>query len=57
MEAFGKVSYEAPSSISIYTDSFEDKEAVSECIANYNETVDEDSQITYTCLLYTSRCV
>ena len=48
MEAFGKVSYEAPSSISIYTDSFEDKEAVSECIANYNETVDEDSQITYT---------
>lgn len=48
MEAFGKVSYDAPASISIYTDSFEDKEAVSECIANYNETVDEDNQITYT---------
>lgn len=48
MEAFGKVSYDAPASISIYTDSFEDKEAVSDCISNYNETVDEDSQITYT---------
>lgn len=48
MEAFGKVSYDAPSSISIYTDSFESKEAVSECINNYNETVDEDNQITYT---------
>lgn len=48
MEAFGKVSYDAPASISIYTDSFEDKEAVSECIVNYNETVDEDNQITYT---------
>lgn len=48
MEAFGKVSYDAPASISIYTDSFEDKEAVSECIANYNEAVDEDNQITYT---------
>lgn len=48
MEAFGKVSYDAPASISIYTDSFEDKEAVAECIANYNETVDFDTQITYT---------
>lgn len=48
MEAFGKVSYDAPSSISIYTDSFENKDAISECITNYNKTVDEDSQIKYT---------
>lgn len=48
MEAFGKVSYDAPTSISIYTDSFENKDAISECISNYNSTVDEDSQITYT---------
>lgn len=48
MKCFGKISYDAPSSISIYTDSFEDKEAVSECIENYNEIVDTDSQITYT---------
>ena len=47
MEAFGKVSYDAPASISIYTDSFEDKESVSECITRYNETVGEEDQITY----------
>ncbi len=48
MSAFGKVSYDAPSSISIYCDSFEDKEMIAECIVRYNETVDEDEQITYT---------
>lgn len=48
MERFGKISYDAPAAISIYTDSFEDKEAVSDCIANYNKTVDTDNQITYT---------
>ncbi len=48
MESFGKVSYDAPSSISIYCDSFDDKEAVADCIANYNETVSEDEQISYT---------
>lgn len=48
LSAFGKVSYDAPSSISIYTDSFEDKDAISLAIENYNETVDEDAQITYT---------
>lgn len=48
MEAFGKVSYDAPTSISIFSDSFEDKDAISECISNYNSTADEDSQITYT---------
>lgn len=44
---FGKVSYDAPTSISIYTDSFDDKEGVSACIANYNKSVDKDGQITY----------
>ena len=48
MSAFGKVSYDAPYSISIYTDSFEDKESVSACIEDYNETVDEEDTITYT---------
>lgn len=48
MKNFGKVSYDAPSSISIYADGFEDKDAITECIANYNETADEDNQITYT---------
>ena len=48
MKNFGKVSYDAPSSISIYADGFEDKDAITECIANYSETADEDNQITYT---------
>ncbi len=48
MEAFGKVSYDAPSSIGIYTDTFENKDAIAECIANYNNTVAEDARITYT---------
>lgn len=48
MKAFGKVSYDAPSSISIYTDSFENKDAIADCIEQYNETADEDARITYT---------
>lgn len=48
MADFGKISYDAPSSISIYTDSFEDKDAIALCIEHYNETVDSDTQITYT---------
>ncbi len=48
MRKFGKVCYDAPSSISIYTDSFEDKEAVSDCIDRYNEGAEKKEQITYT---------
>ena len=48
LSAFGKVSYDAPYSISIYTDTFESKEAISDCIAKYNESVSESERITYT---------
>ena len=48
MKAFGKVSYDAPASISIYTDSFENKDAIAACIERYNETATEDTRITYT---------
>ncbi|MCD7814969.1 MAG: ABC transporter ATP-binding protein/permease [Lachnospiraceae bacterium] len=48
MEAFGKVSFDAPSSISIYCDTFDDKDMVAECITDYNKTVDKEEQITYT---------
>lgn len=48
MKKFGKVSYDAPASISIYTDSFEDKNAVSACIERYNDSADEAGKITYT---------
>lgn len=45
---FGKVSLDAPYSISIYTDTFEDKEGVTACIENYNADRAEEEQITYT---------
>ena len=48
LKAFGKVSYDAPASISIYTDSFEDKESVSVCIEDYNRGKEEENRITYT---------
>ena len=48
MTNFGKVSYDAPSSISIYADSFEDKDSIAACIEAYNADKDEDQQITYT---------
>lgn len=48
MAAFGRVDYDRPSGISIYTDSFENKEAIAACIAAYNESVEEDLRITYT---------
>ncbi len=48
LEAFGKVGHDAPASISLYTDTFESKDAVAQCIAEYNETAGEDAQIAYT---------
>ena len=48
MEKFGKVSYDTPTSISIYTDSFDSKEAIAACISDYNSKVSEDERITYT---------
>lgn len=48
MSAFGVVSLDAPSSISIYTDSFEDKDGISACIEKYNESAKEEDRITYT---------
>ncbi len=48
LKAFGKVSYDAPSAINIYTDSFEDKEAIDDLITAYNEGVEEKDRIVYT---------
>lgn len=48
LTAFGKVSRDAPSSISIYTDSFENKDCIAQCIQNYNEAAEESARITYT---------
>ncbi|MBQ9975761.1 MAG: ABC transporter ATP-binding protein/permease [Clostridia bacterium] len=48
LNAFGVVSKDAPSSISIYADSFEDKDMIGECIEAYNKTVSENDEIAYT---------
>ena len=48
MTAFGYVSPDAPAGLNIYVDSFEDKEAITDCIDDYNKTVAEEDQISYT---------
>ena len=48
LETFGVISLDAPTSINIYTDSFDAKDSVSECIEKYNSKVDQEDQITYT---------
>lgn len=48
MKNFGKVSYDAPYSISLYSDSFEDKERIATSIQNYNDSAAEEHKITYT---------
>lgn len=48
MTAFGVVSLDAPTSIALYCDSFEDKDSISLCIEDYNKTASEENKITYT---------
>lgn len=44
----GRLDLAAPSSISIYAATFEDKDDIAGIIGEYNETAGEDEQITYT---------
>lgn len=48
MKLFGAVNYDEPVEICIYTDSFEDKDNIIACINDYNQSVAEEYQITYT---------
>ncbi len=48
MSSFGVVNLDTPSSISLYADSFEDKDGISVCIEEYNKTVSTENQISYT---------
>ncbi len=48
MSAFGAVDRESPSSINIYSDTFEAKDGITDCIEEYNRSADEADQITYT---------
>ncbi len=48
LEKLGVISYDSPTSISIYADSFEDKEDIIKCIEKYNEQAGEKDKIIYT---------
>ena len=48
MKQFGLVSYDAPSAISLYADSFEAKDGIAASIERYNEGKAEEDQIIYT---------
>ncbi len=48
LRSLGMVDKSSPSSISLYSDSFEAKEALTDAINRYNGTADADKQITYT---------
>ncbi len=48
LQAFGYVSLNAPTSISLYSDSFEDKDHITACIKTYNASASDDDKITYT---------
>lgn len=48
LDAFGVVNRDAPSSIRIYCDSFEDKDGVSAAIEHYNDDASEENKIVYT---------
>lgn len=48
MKSFGKVTFDTPSRIQIYADTFEAKDGITECINEYNDTVEEEDKITYT---------
>ncbi len=48
LRSLGMVDKSSPSSISLYSDSFEAKEALTDAVNRYNGTADADKQITYT---------
>lgn len=48
LKEFGVVSPDAPSSISIYADRFEDKDGIADSIEAYNDHTSEENHIVYT---------
>ena len=48
LRKLGYADLESPSVINIYASSFENKDAIGEAIERYNESVDEEDQISYT---------
>ncbi len=48
LQKLSAVDLDSPSTINIYAKSFEDKEKIADMITQYNETAEEDDQISYT---------
>lgn len=48
LKELGYVDLDDPSSVNIYSSSFEKKDVIEQAISDYNDTVDELSKITYT---------
>jgi putative ABC transport system permease protein len=48
LKDFGMISLDAPSSISLYADSFDAKDGISQSIDHYNASAGENDKITYT---------
>ena len=48
MSALGAVDVEDPAKINLFASSFENKDVIEECIAKYNDSVDDLKQIRYT---------
>ncbi|NLZ69839.1 MAG: ABC transporter ATP-binding protein/permease [Clostridiaceae bacterium] len=48
LSTFGVISRDAPTAISIYVDSFEDKDGVAAAIEAYNKDESEENRVTYT---------
>lgn len=51
LSSFGYVDVEAPQRIYIYADNFEDKEAITKCINEYNKTAGDEKKIIYSDLM------
>ena len=48
LTTLGYVEEDKPARVSLYAATFEDKDAVADCITRYNEALSEDEQLTYT---------
>ena len=48
LETLGYITPGKPSKINLYASTFSDKDAIGDCIAQYNSALPEESQITYT---------
>ena len=48
LKKLGYLDLDSPSAINLYASTFEDKDAIAEAIEHYNDSVDEEDQISYT---------